>query len=208
METARLISPRHARSNWHFRPPSQQRPKIFAARGNSALESGRSRPGPIRCWITYSVFRLAARRTELRAKARRLETAPVSEKRVGLSRCPRRPSYGRLMVVDRLEVRAIGFLRLAGWPISGPPPGFRVARGGCAGPLRRAPARRRPRRPERPGPDLAGGPALRDVEASDWAHDVSGTDWQILALSMQPITTMMPVWQCGHSRNECPVSTS
>ena len=41
--------------------------------------------------ITYSVFRLAARRTELRA--RRPETAPVSEKRVGLSRWLRRPNY-------------------------------------------------------------------------------------------------------------------
>ena len=41
-----------------------------------------------------------------------------------------------------------------------------------------------------------------------WAHDVSGSDWQILARAMQPITTMMPVWQCGHSRNECPVNTS
>ena len=40
------------------------------------------------------------------------------------------------------------------------------------------------------------------------AHDVSGSDWQILARAMQPITTMMPVWQCGHSRNECPVSAS
>ena len=30
---------------------------------------------------------------------------------------------------------------------------------------------------------------------SMWAHEVSGTDWQILVRSMQPITTMMPVWQ-------------
>ena len=25
---------------------------------------------------------------------------------------------------------------------------------------------------------------------------------------MQSITTMMPVWQCGHSRSDCPVNTS
>ena len=39
-------------------------------------------------------------------------------------------------------------------------------------------------------------------------HDVSGTGWQILGRAMQSITTMMPVWQCGHSRNDCPVSAS
>ena len=39
-------------------------------------------------------------------------------------------------------------------------------------------------------------------------HDVSGTGWQTLGRAMQSITTMMPVWQCGHSRNDCPVSAS
>ncbi len=39
-------------------------------------------------------------------------------------------------------------------------------------------------------------------------HDVSGTGWQMVGRAMQSITTMMPVWQCGHSRNDCPVSTS
>jgi hypothetical protein len=33
-------------------------------------------------------------------------------------------------------------------------------------------------------------------------HDVSRTGWQILGRAMQSITTMMPVWQCGHSRND------
>ena len=45
--------------------------------------------------ITYSVFRLAARRTGLPEGVPRLESAPVSEKRVGLSRRLRRPAYGR-----------------------------------------------------------------------------------------------------------------
>jgi hypothetical protein len=39
-------------------------------------------------------------------------------------------------------------------------------------------------------------------------HDVSGTGWQILGRAMQSITTMMPVWQCGHSRNDFPVSAA
>src|SRR5208283_5031243 len=113
---------------------------------------------------TNSVFRLAARRTELCAKAPQLETAPVSEKRVALSRCPRRPGYGRLTALDRLAVRAIGGFRSAGWHLLGHPPGFRVVSGGCARPSRPAPARRRPTRPKRRGPDLAGGSALRDLE--------------------------------------------
>ena len=39
-------------------------------------------------------------------------------------------------------------------------------------------------------------------------HDVFGTAWQTLGRAMQSTTTMMPVWQCGHSRNDCPVSAS
>ena len=39
-------------------------------------------------------------------------------------------------------------------------------------------------------------------------HDVSLTGWQILGRATQSITTMMPEWQCGHSRNDCPVSAS
>jgi hypothetical protein len=39
-------------------------------------------------------------------------------------------------------------------------------------------------------------------------HDVSRTGWRILGRAMQSITTMMPVWQCGHSRNDWPVSAS
>ena len=44
--------------------------------------------------IMNSVFRLAARRTKLRAHPPDLEAAPVSEKRIGLNRSPG-PSYGR-----------------------------------------------------------------------------------------------------------------
>ena len=43
----------------------------------------------------YSVFRLAARRTDLCGWILPLECAPVSEKRVGLNRFPRRQGYGR-----------------------------------------------------------------------------------------------------------------
>jgi hypothetical protein len=39
-------------------------------------------------------------------------------------------------------------------------------------------------------------------------HDVSGTGWQTLGRMIQSITTMMPVWQCGHARNDCPVNAS
>ena len=51
---------------------------------------------------------------ELCAKAQQMETAPVSEKRVGLSRCPRRPGYGRLIALDRLGVRTIGGVPFGG----------------------------------------------------------------------------------------------
>jgi hypothetical protein len=40
--------------------------------------------------IMNSVFRLAARRTGLSVRALRPKSAPVSEKRIGLSRSPRR----------------------------------------------------------------------------------------------------------------------
>jgi hypothetical protein len=44
---------------------------------------------------TLSVFRLAARRTDLTALIPLLESAPMSEKPVGLNRSRRRPGYGR-----------------------------------------------------------------------------------------------------------------
>ena len=50
---------------------------------------------PISRMITLSVFRLAARRTDLTALIPHLESAPVSEKSVGLNRSPWRPGYGR-----------------------------------------------------------------------------------------------------------------
>ena len=34
------------------------------------------------------------------------------------------------------------------------------------------------------------------------------TGWQTVGRAMQPITTMMPVWQCGHARKDRPVSAS
>jgi hypothetical protein len=39
-------------------------------------------------------------------------------------------------------------------------------------------------------------------------HDVSGTDWQTLGGAMQSITTIVPVWQRGHARNDSPVNAS
>ena len=40
-------------------------------------------------------------------------------------------------------------------------------------------------------------------------HDVSGTGWRVMGCgAMQSITPMVPVWQCGHSRNDRPVSAS
>jgi hypothetical protein len=55
---------------------------------------------------------------------------------------------------------------------------------------------------------IPAGPAIGTyaVKATPPGHDVSGTGRQILERAMQSITTMMPVWQCGHSRNDCPVS--
>ena len=44
--------------------------------------------------ITYSVFRLAARRTGRPVWIPLLESAPVSEKRVALKRSPCRQGYG------------------------------------------------------------------------------------------------------------------
>jgi hypothetical protein len=48
---------------------------------------------------------------------------------------------------------------------------------------------------------------LRAVGTPVRGH-VSGTGWQIFDAAIQSITTMMPVWQCGHSRNDWPVSAS
>jgi hypothetical protein len=45
--------------------------------------------------ITYSVLRLPARRTSLTAGIPKLESAPVSIKRVELNRSPRCLGYGR-----------------------------------------------------------------------------------------------------------------
>src|ERR1700685_2223620 len=49
---------------------------------------------------------------------------------------------------------------------------------------------------------------IRAIGTPISGHDVSGTGWQSLGGLMQSITTMMPVWQCGHSRNDCPVKAS
>src|SRR6267378_7647829 len=48
--------------------------------------------------------------------------------------------------------------------------------------------------------------ALGPQELDHLDHDVSGTVRQILAGAMLLITTIMPVWQCGHSLRDRPVS--
>jgi hypothetical protein len=58
-------------------------------------------------------------------------------------------------------------------------------------------------------PDPASrGLRLRAVGTPVSDHDVSGTGWQSLGRLTQPITTMMPVWQHGHSLKDRPVSAS
>ena len=49
---------------------------------------------------------------------------------------------------------------------------------------------------------------LRMVGTLCRGHDVSGLGRQTLVLGMQSITTMMPVRQFGHWRNDFPVSAS
>ena len=48
--------------------------------------------------------------------------------------------------------------------------------------------------------------ALGPQELDHLDHDVSGTVRQILAGAMLLITTIVPVWQCGHSLRDRPVS--
>jgi hypothetical protein len=48
----------------------------------------------------------------------------------------------------------------------------------------------------------------RAVGTSILDHDVFGTGWQTMGRAMQSITIIVPVWQCGHSRKDRPVSIS
>jgi hypothetical protein len=148
-----------------------------------------------------------ARRRGLSAKALLLGAAPVSEKRVGLSRRAGAQGYGRLMAPDRLETFAIEAFRPAGTirdaSLVAPSCWQGLDLTGWAGRLQ----------PNRaPGPSV-GNPIfeavrLRAEQTSWWAHDVSGMGRQTSGRAMQSITTMMPVRQCGHWRNDCPVITS
>ena len=134
--------------------------------------------------ITSSVFRLGARRTGVPGRTPERETAPVSEKRVGLNRSPRR-AYGRWMPSAALPAQ----------PGSGPD-----------GRLAPRPAPIRPRQPrdrrtldvwrlreralgarQRPyGRDVP--PLIRRVVQQHicgglvGGHEVSGTGWQISIL--------------------------
>ena len=47
---------------------------------------------------------------------------------------------------------------------------------------------------------------LHAMATSIVAHDEFGTSTQISGRATHPITTMMPVRQCGHSRSDRPVS--
>ena len=66
---------------------------------------------------------------------------------------------------------------------------------------------RKPSRRNRPHPTRQA-IRLRAVGTPVVGHDVSGTDSQTLVRAMQPSTIMIPVWQCGHSRNDRPVRAS
>jgi hypothetical protein len=63
-------------------------PARILGQGAVAGQGGSSPLPGVLLLITYSVFRLAARRTGSGAEAPLSESAPVSEKRVGLSRGP------------------------------------------------------------------------------------------------------------------------
>jgi hypothetical protein len=63
--------------------------------GAGILKAPAQCESPLPSSITLSVFRLAARRTDLNALIPLLEPAPVSEKPVGLNRSRRRMGYGR-----------------------------------------------------------------------------------------------------------------
>ena len=47
---------------------------------------------------------------------------------------------------------------------------------------------------------------FRTVGTSIQGHDVSRTGWQTVKRAIESITTMTPVRQCGHSRNDRPVN--
>jgi len=157
---------------------------------------------------TYSVFRLAARRTELRAKARRLKSRAGKRKTCWTKPLAQAPGLWAFN-----EPGWLGGAHDWGFRFGGLAP-FEISTGlsNCQRRRRVTPA------PPTDAPTTQAAQASRPRSGgrfcfarfgrSMWAHDVSGTDWQILARSMQPITTMMPVWQWEHSRNECPVSTS
>jgi hypothetical protein len=143
----------------------------------------------------------------LSARAPLPGSAPVSEKRVGLSRGPRPHGYGCLMAQPWLETDAIeafppvGIVRDANQAFPSCRQGLDLtSRAGCFHPNRvRSPS---------VGNPISRAVRLRTMETSGLAHDVSGTGRQIPGRTMQPITTMMPVRQCGHSCNDFPVSTS
>jgi hypothetical protein len=162
-------------------------------------------PASVLFLIMKSVFRLAARRPGLSAGALLLGSAPVSEKRVGLSRGPHRRLWafngprwyrsaplrgvaagrlGAFATATRPAICQLG-LDLTDWA-------GRWDRNGARGPSVRTPMPRTVR--------------LHAVATSIRAHDVFGTSTQLSGRATHPITTMMPVWQCGHSRNDCPVS--
>ena len=132
-------------------------------------------------------------------------SAPVREKRVGLSRGPHRrlwafngPRWYRSVPLRGVAAGRVGAfatatrpaicqlgLDLSGWA-------GRWDRNGARGPSVRTPMPRTVR--------------LHAVATSIRAHDVFGTSTQLSGRATHPITTMMPVRQCGHSRNDCPVS--
>ena len=158
--------------------------------------------------ITYSVFRLAARRTGrsvrdsvagIRAGERKTCCAKPLPRPPGLWVLNAAPPFAdapsgqsdRATGRHRLHQTSLRAIIKTGIWLLGPRSAASVGRRGAsvATPIWRAV------RPHAVGTPIPG-------------HDVSGTGWQILGGAIQSITTMMPVWQCGHSRNDWPVSAS
>jgi hypothetical protein len=141
--------------------------------------------------ITYSVLRLPARRTSLTVRIPKLESAPVSVKRVELNRSPRHRGYGRWMALVPSRSCCRDVLGRA-WQVVAA-----ATRRSNRQPIQDSPlcsARRHPivlREASIRGP-ISRGFQHGAVGTPISLHDVSGAGWQTPGRVTQPITTMMP----------------
>ena len=141
--------------------------------------------------ITYSVFRLAARRTVLCGWILRLECAPVSEKLVGLNRSPPWP---RLWALNAPGLLLVGHRGIPGGGLEPFAVPTRLSSGQHSLDLTIWPSRRNAdgaRGASAPAPAWR---ALRVcvVGTSLLGHDVSGSGRQTAGRMMLSITTMVP----------------